>query len=148
MLAFFFGFYFCALGDVFWNAVDKMKHVSLTIAVVLYFVRLSYFDLSSPNFLASIESMSWIFALFGFGYAYLNKPSKLLSYLSQSAYPVYIVHMIFLYWASSLFLPLGLSLEMNFMLIVLFTFAGCFAVYDLIIRRVGFLPPLFGLKRK
>ena len=148
MMAFFFGFYFVALGDVFWNAVDKMKTVSLVIAFALYLVRLVYFEFNSPNFLTSIESMNWIFAVLGFGYKYLNKPSKILSYLSQAVYPVYIIHMIFLYWASSIFLPLDLPLELNLILIVLFTFLGCFVAYDLIIKRIGFIRPLFGLKGK
>jgi peptidoglycan/LPS O-acetylase OafA/YrhL len=148
MLAFSVGFQFIAIGEAFWNAVEKMKFLSLAIAVVLYFVRLFYFEFAAPNYLASIESMSWIFALLGLGYAYLNKPSKLLSYLSQSAYPVYIIHMIFLYAAAYLILPMGYSLGINFILINVFTFASCFVVYDLIIKRTGFLRPLFGLKGK
>jgi len=148
MLAFFFGFLFIAIGDAFWNAVEKTKTTSLIIAFSLYLVRLFYYELNAPNFLTSIESMNWIFALLGFGYKYLNKPSKILSYLSQAAYPVYIIHMIFLYLASFIFLPLNLPLELNLILIILLTFIGCFVTYDLIIKRIGFLRPLFGLKGK
>jgi len=146
MLAFFFGFLFIAIGDAFWNAVEKMKTISLILALALYFIRLFYFELSAPNYLMSIESMNWIFAVLGFGYKYLNKPGKILSYLSQAAYPVYIIHMIFLYLASFIFLPLNISLELKLILIILLTFAGCFVTYDLIIKRIGFLRPLFGLK--
>jgi len=148
MLAFFFGFLFIAIGDAFWNAVEKMKTASLIIAFVLYLIRLFYFELSAPNFLTSIESMNWIFAVLGFGYKYLNKPGKILTYLSQAAYPVYIIHMIFLYLASFIILPLHLPLGLNLILIILFTFTGCFVTYDLIIKRIGLLRPLFGLKRK
>jgi len=148
MLAFFFGFLFIAIGDAFWNAVEKIKTASLIIAFSLYLVRLFYFDLNAPNFLTSIESMNWIFVLLGFGYKYLNKPSKILSYLSQAAYPVYIIHMIFLYLASYILLPLHLPLELNLILIILLTFIGCFVTYDLFIRRIVYLRPLFGLKSK
>jgi hypothetical protein len=146
MLAFFFGFLFIAIGDAFWNAVEKTKTTSLIIAFTLYLIRLFYYDLNAPNFLTSIESMNWIFALFGFGYKYLNKPGKTLSYLSQAAYPVYIIHMIFLYLASFIILPLNLSLELHLILIIILIFIGCFVTYDLIIKRIGFLRPLFGLK--
>lgn len=145
MLAFFFGFIFVAIGESFWNAVVKMRTTSLIIAVVLYLIRLFYFDLSSPNYLSSMESMSWIFAVLGFGNKYLNKPSKLLTYLSQAVYPVYILHMIFLYLGAYLILPLSMPLEINIVLVILFTFAGCFITFE-IIRRIGFLRPLFGLK--
>jgi len=148
MLAFFFGFVFIAIGDAFWDAVEKTKTTSLIIAFALYFIRLFYFELNAPNFLTSIESMNWIFAVLGFGYKYLNKPGKILSYLSQAAYPVYIIHMIFLYLASFVILPLNLSLELNLILIIILTFIGCSATYELIIKRIGFLRPLFGLKRK
>ncbi len=148
MFAFFFGFLFVAIGDAFWNAVDKMKNVSLAIAFSLYLIRLFYFELNGPNYLTSIESMNWIFAIFGFAYKFLNKPSKYLSYLSQSVYPVYIVHMIFLFWGSYLILPLKLSLEINLVLITLFTFIGSFGIYELVIKRIGFIRPLFGLKSK
>jgi hypothetical protein len=148
MLAFFFGFLFITIGDAFWYAVEKTKTTSLIIAIALYLIRLFYYDLSAPNFLTSIESMNWIFALFGFGYKYLNKPGKTLSYLSQAAYPVYIIHMIFLYLASFMLLPLNLPLALKLILIVLLTFIGCFIIYDLIIKRIVFLRPLFGLKRK
>jgi peptidoglycan/LPS O-acetylase OafA/YrhL len=148
MLAFFSGFFFIAIGDAFWNAVVKIKTYSLIIACVLYLVRLFFFELNAPNLLMSIESMNWVFALLGYGYKYLNKPSNILSYLSQAAYPVYIVHMIFLYLASFIFLPLNLPLEINLLMIILLTFIGCFVTYELIIRRIGFLRPLFGLKGK
>ncbi|MGB5895398.1 MAG: hypothetical protein WBG58_14570, partial [Ignavibacteriaceae bacterium] len=124
------------------------KTTSLIIAFSLYLVRLFYYELNAPNLLTSIESMNWIFAVLGFGYKYLNKPGKILSYLSQAAYPVYIIHMIFLYLASFIILPLNLSLELNLIMIILLTFIGCFLSYDLIIKRIGFLRPLFGLKRK
>jgi hypothetical protein len=148
MLAFFFGFLFVAIGNNFWNAVEKMRIISLIIAFGLYLVRLFFYDFTPPQYLASIESMCWIFAVLGFGYRYLNKPSKTLSYLSQAVYPVYIIHMIFLYLATSLILPLDLFIELKLILIISLTFIGCFGTYELIIRRIVFIRPLFGLKSK
>ena len=148
MLAFFFGFIFVAIGDSFWNAVEKMRATSLIIAFSLYLIRLIIFELNAPNYLNSIESMMWIFVLLGYGYKYLNKPSKILSYLTQAAYPVYIIHMIFLYVGAFLFLPLNLPIELNLILIVILTFIGCFLTYELIIKRIVFLRPMFGLKTK
>lgn len=147
MFAFFFGFLFVAIGEAFWNAVDKTKTVSLIVAGSLYFVRLFFFELNNPNYLMAVESMSWIFALFGFGHKYLNKPSRILSYLSQSVYPVYIIHMIFLYLGAYLILPLGLPLGVNLFMIIVFTFITCYGTYE-ILRRVNFIRPMFGLTGK
>ena len=146
LLAFFFGFLCIQSGNSFWKTVLKWRWLFLSGAVILYIVRLVEFDLKAPNYLMAIESNFWIFAVFGFGYRYLNRPSNTLSYLSQGAYPIYIVHMIFLYLGSFIIFPLGIPTFLKFILIITFTGIGCFVMYDLIIRRTRFLRPLFGLK--
>ena len=42
----------------------------------------------------------------------------------------------------------GLPVEVEFPLVVLATFGGCALLHELVIRRIGWLRPLFGLKRK
>ena len=94
----------------------------------------------------AVESNSWILALFGFGYRYLNKPGAALSYLSQAAYPVYIIHMFVLYAGAWVILPLEIPVFLKFIAVVAFTGVFCYLIYEFIIRRVGILRPLFGLK--
>ena len=147
LLAFLFGFCFILSGNTFWRTILKWRWMFLSIAVILFLVRLIEFELKAPNYHTAIESNIWIFAVLGFAYKYLNHPSKILSYLSQGAYPIYIIHMIFLYLASFLIMPLGIPVLLKFILIVAFTGLGCFIMYDLLIKRVSFLRPLFGLKR-
>ncbi|MBN1987027.1 MAG: acyltransferase family protein [Prolixibacteraceae bacterium] len=146
LLAFFFGFLFVYSGKVFWQTVSKWKWLYVGLALILYTIRLLVFETNSPGYLMSIESNCWIFAVFGFGYQYLNKPGKTLSYLSQAAYPVYIIHMFALYAGAMIILPLEMPLFMKFLVITTFTFVLCFLIYEFIIRRIGFLRLLFGLK--
>ena len=146
LLAFLFGFSCIQSGDSFWQLIRKWRWLFLSIGVILFLIRLIEYQLQAPNYLKAIESNMWIFAVFGIGYRYLNHPSKVLSYLSQGAYPIYIIHMIFLYLGSSLIIPLGIPTFVKFILVVAFTAIGCFSVYDLIIKRVRFLRPIFGLK--
>ena len=148
LLAFLFGFIAVFSGEGFWRTVKRWKWVLLLLAIALYVVRLIVFDLLAPNYLKAIESNMWIFSVFGFGYTYLNKQSRTLSYLSQAAYPVYILHMIFLYLGSWLLVPLEMPIYLKLVLVVVLTFTGCFVFYELLIRRVRFLRPLFGLKNK
>ena len=148
LLAFFFGFLFVYSGKSFWQTMLKWRWLYLGLAVGLYAVRFLVFDLRGPGYLMAIESNAWIFALFGFGYKYLNRPSRALSYLSQAAYPVYIIHMFVLYAAAALILPLDLPVTVKFVVIVALTGLACYLIYEFIIRRVGFLRPLFGLKWK
>jgi glucan biosynthesis protein C len=145
-LAFFFGFIFVYSGQTFWQTVLKWRWLYAGLAIILYCTRFVLFGFEAPNYLMAIESNCWIFAVFGFGYRYLNKPSKALSYLSQAAYPVYIIHMFVLYAGALIILPLDIPILLKFIGIVTFTGLACYLIYEFIIRRIGFLRPLFGLK--
>jgi len=148
LLAFLFGFLIIYSDAYFWKSVLKWRWFFLFMGAILFSGRLFYFDLMAPNYLKAIESCFWVFTVFGFGFKYLNHSSKTLSYLSEAAYPVYIIHMIFLYLGSYLILPLNISTFSKFVFIILFTGVGCFALYELLIKRIKFLRPLFGLKLK
>tara|TARA_B100000949_G_scaffold229992_1_gene239713 strand:- start:1514 stop:2605 length:1092 start_codon:yes stop_codon:yes gene_type:complete len=147
-LAFFFGYLFVYSGQHFWDTVKKWRWGYLTLGLVLYAVRYFEFGLEAPGYLMALESNCWIFGVFGLGYRYLNKPSGLLRYLSQAAYPVYIIHMFVMYLGGLLILPLELHPVLQFIGITLFTFAVCYLFYEFLIRRIWFLRPLFGLKGK
>jgi len=146
LLAFLFGFIFVYAGCTFWETVKRWKWILLILAVTLFLVRHFVFELQAPDYYKASESCLWIFGIFGLGYTYLNRQSPTLAYLSQAAYPSYILHMLFLYLGSYLITGLDLIPILKLLLLMLFTLAGCFAVYELIIRRVSFLRPLFGLR--
>jgi glucan biosynthesis protein C len=148
LLAFFFGFCFVLSGNLFWNMIVKWRWVFVSVPIILFILRIAYFKMNTPVYLLVTESDCWIFSVLAFGCKYLNKPSQSLTYLSQAAYPVYIIHMIFLFLGSMLLFPLELDVRIQFILVLLFTFTGCFGLYELIIRRINFVRPLFGLKRK
>ena len=145
LVAFFAGFCCVFSGDAFWKTVMNYRYVLLVIALGLYLVRLLHFELKSPDYLMAIESNFWVFTVFGFGHRYLNKPSNVLSYLSQAAYPIYIIHMVFLYLGSVILFGLELSAWYKFLILILFTNIGCYLLYEFVIRRIVFLRPLFGL---
>ena len=146
LLAFLFGFCFIYAGNSFWHLVRRWNFILLAMAAGLFLIRYFVYDLLAPNALIAVESCCWIFGVLGTGNRYLNRPGRALSYLSQAAYPVYLVHMVFLYLGTLWIIPLSLPSWIEFLGVNLFTFAGCFAAYELLIRRVGFLRPLFGLR--
>ena len=145
-LAFFFGFVLVNSGKKFWQTVLKWRWLYVGLGIILYGIRFVFFGFEAPGYLMAIESNCWIFGVFGFGFKYLNKPSKMLSYLSQAAYPVYIIHMFVLYAGAILILPLEIPILLKFMAIVAFTSLVCYLIYEFIIRRIRILGPFFGLK--
>jgi glucans biosynthesis protein C len=145
LLAFFFGFCFVLSGNAFWNMIGKWRWLFLAVAVIGFGFRQFYLGMGTPSYLLVAESQCWIFSVLAFGHRYLNFSNKALTYLSQAAYPVYILHMVFLYLGSLLIFPLDVALPLQFVLVLVFTFAGCFLSFE-IIKRIKYIRPLFGLK--
>jgi hypothetical protein len=148
MLAFLFGFLIIYSGENFWKTVLKLRWFLISSALTLFLLRYYLFDLKAPDYLLATESVLWIMTAFGFAYRYLNLPGKILSYLSQAAYPVYIIHMVFLYLGSYFIMPLDISAGLKFILIMISTFSGSLLFYEIVIRRITFIRPLFGLKER
>lgn len=146
LLAFFFGFLFMLSGSAFWQTVLKWRWGYFALAAGLFGLRTAVYASEAPGYLMAIELNAWIFWVFGMGYKYLNQPSRFLSYLSAAAYPVYILHMFVLYAGANIILPLEIPAPLQFIAITLFTITGCFLLYELMVKRIGFLRPLFGLK--
>lgn len=147
LLAFFCGFCFVLAGDGFWKMILKYRWMFLLLGISLFTLRFMLMGMKAPGYLLATESQCWIFTMFAFGYKYLNRPGKVLSYLSEAAYPVYILHMIFLFLGSWWIFPLSLPIQLEFVLVLIFTITGCFTAFE-IIKRITILRPLFGLRMK
>jgi glucan biosynthesis protein C len=145
MLAFFFGFCFVLSGNSFRDMILKFRWMFVAVAIILFVIRLLYFKMNTPVYLIVTESHCWIISVLAFGGKYLNRPGKALTYLSQAAYPVYILHMIFLYLGSMWVFKTDLDVRIQFVLVLLITIGGCFLTYE-VIRRIKWIRPLFGLK--
>lgn len=148
MIAFLTGFLCVYSGQNFWKNVTKLRWATLAIAFILYLLRLQGVTSDLLNYLIPVESNLWIYTVFGFGHKYLNRPSKTLAYLSTAAYPIYIIHMFFLYLASWVIFPLDINPFIKLIGATIITFAGCFMVYEFVIRRLYWIRPLFGLKKQ
>lgn len=145
MIAFVFGFLFVLAGQDFWKGIQRIRWILLAVAITLFVTRFIDQPQFAPSYLIAIESVSWVMSVLAFGSKHLNRPSPLLAYLSNAAYPVYIVHMLVLDAASALLFPLAINGWIMYVLALLFTLAGCFAVYE-ICRRINWIRPLLGLK--
>ncbi|WP_394748955.1 acyltransferase family protein [Spongiimicrobium salis] len=148
LLAFFFGFLAVYSGKTFWQTVLKWRWLYIVLGIILFSIRFIVFRTEAPAYLMAIESNCWIFGVFGLAHKYLNRPSSILKYLSKAAYPVYIIHMSALYLGAMLILPLSISALLKFIFVTLFTFFMCYFIYEVLIRRIAFIGPLFGLKWK
>ena len=130
----------------------------LTLPAVLALLTLMQFqwgfgnhpDLSVPQAAMAItRNLALILTmtvLLGYGNRLLNKNTKTLTYLSRAAFPVYILHQTVMMVAAFFVVQWALPVWGKFSLIIVLSFAATLALYELVVRRVGFLKALFGLK--
>ncbi|MCU0467254.1 MAG: acyltransferase family protein [Arcicella sp.] len=146
LLAFFTGFLSMLGGAPVWKMLLQWQWLFTLIAITLFVLRVLQKPTIPTSYLLAIESNCWVFSVVSFAYKYLNKDSKTLNYLKEAAYPVYILHMVFLFLGSILIFPLKIGVILKFISLVIFTLAGSLILFELIIRRFNILRVIFGLK--
>ena len=96
-------------GEPFWKMLLTWRWIFLLVAIILFIKRTMFGAAQPPSFLLAVESNCWIFSVFAFAYKYLNRGNWQLTYLKEAAYPVYILHMAFLFLGAWLLFPLKLA---------------------------------------
>lgn len=139
----------------FWNAVHRALPSVLSLALVLgtalTLARLNRGAMTETGweiyeFARTAYAWSAILSLLGLAQRYLGRPSRALTYMTEAIFPWYILHQTITVMAGYWLTRQGLSVWIEAPAVILTTFAGCALLHELVIRRVGFLRPLFGLK--
>jgi peptidoglycan/LPS O-acetylase OafA/YrhL len=90
----------------------------------------------------------WLVAILGFGRRWLSRSNKLLPYLSEASYPFYILHMPINTIVGYFVIQWPVSIAVKYPVIVVVTILATFAVYEVLVRRMGVIRFLFGMKPK
>jgi glucan biosynthesis protein C len=99
------------------------------------------------NLVYKLSQWTWVLAILAAGHRWLNRDSALLRYANEAAYPFYILHLPVDTLAAYFVVRLDAGVGIKFLLLVVVTTVLTMAVYDLLVKRVGGLRFLFGLKR-
>ena len=138
-----------------WQALAEHRRLYLGIAIAAY-VSLrtqEFWAGEEPNAVVEqlaflsvyVNRWTWIVAIFAYGHAYLNRPSRLLSYCTAAIFPWYILHQTITIIVGAELSRFDLGPVIEPLLVVGGTFAGCALLYEFVIRRIRWLRPLFGL---
>jgi hypothetical protein len=149
--------YFVARDAGFWTEAVRLRWATLACAAAIFGVRMVLVslypgDTPAP---ASIEALalvlrnlymwSMLLTILGWAHARLNRPYRWLPWANENVYPWYILHQSliigFAYWLQ----PLRMHPLLEAVAILSLTVAACWSTTALV-RRVGWLRPLFGLK--
>lgn len=152
-ILFFYGFLLITIQEEFWKVIHRIRFGALAIGlgtftslIVLWHLEDGVLVHFATSFVRSINLWSWIIVLFAFSAIYLNRPSVLLSYCNKAVYPFYILHQTITLLIGYMLMNAEMKWELKFVIMCLGTFFGAWIIYELLIRRIPFLWPLFGLK--
>lgn len=88
----------------------------------------------------------WLLACLGFAGRYLQRPSRLLTYLNGAVYPLFCLHLTIIVALGYVIVPLDWSILTKYLAITTGTIVLSLGGYELVRRRIAWVRPLVGLK--
>ena len=151
-----FGF-LAARSPAIWEGMERLRWPALLAALASWGFLAWYFlfrdDLNNPpealrlfqRVVYAIDQWTAMVAACGFARRLVKADSRARRYLTDAIFPFYIVHQTAIIAFAVWLRPLALPPAIEGLLLLAATAAACVATYELV-RRVGWLRPLFGLK--
>jgi len=138
-----------------WDEIGRQRWPALVLALVGYGVVTAYFshfaEVAPPQWLRqgqrlfyALDQWCAIVAALGFARRWNPADSRMRRYLTEAIFPFYIVHQTAIVLLAHFMKPLGLRPLVEGPLLIGATVATCLLSFE-IIRRVGWMRPLFGL---
>ncbi|WDI30759.1 acyltransferase family protein [Hyphococcus flavus] len=148
--------YFAAKHVRFWTSVDRALPMAAAFVVLIsglrFYLRANHWDyyasvIDGPvaTVLLTLYAWAFIVMLMGAGQRFLNRPSKLLTYLTGAVFCYYILHQSIIVIAGYYLTGLQLGAWPEFMLVTAITVVGCGAGFELF-RRIPGLRIFLGIK--
>jgi glucans biosynthesis protein C len=152
---FYFIYGFLLFSDArFGRAIDKQAWYALVAGVVLlvFFVFKTetnlHLDSSVYHILDVFSRWIWVIALLGLGHRFLNRTNRVLRYLTEATYPIYILHYVILALIGYALAGLNWPVELKYLTILSLAIAATLLAYDLLVKRTNVTRFLFGMKPK
>ena len=137
-----------------WRIIINLRWVSL-LGALLCFCTLIAFWLKFNQYewqdhlegvVATFNQWLWLLAVLAWSAKLLNHPRSWLSYANNCVYPWYILHQTLTITAAYFLAKLSLGGPIEFVIVLLVTLVGCWAITEYVIRRQKWLKFLFGMK--
>jgi len=143
------------------RAVQRARYATLAIGIASFAAlkilwpsigddpsSLSLSDAIGWSTLAGINVLAWVLTITGFATRLLTRSTPVLTYLTEAAMPVYLLHQTLIVYAVYHLGHVHWMLGAKIFMTVAFALMGSLAVYELVIRRSRLLRPLFGVKER
>jgi surface polysaccharide O-acyltransferase-like enzyme len=154
---FYFIYGFIIFSDArFGRAIDKQAWYALGAGVVLLVLFVYMDETKTQNaFYNSVSGILdvfsrwiWVIAFLGLGHRFLNWTNRVLHYLSEAIYPLYILHYLILGLIGYYIAGLSWPVELKYLTILSLTVAATLLAYEFLVKRTNVTRFLFGMKPK
>ncbi|MBC7469220.1 MAG: acyltransferase family protein [Ramlibacter sp.] len=139
----------------FWAEATRLRRRTLVLALLMLAALLGLRTLGAfqapagqqgLRLLADFYLWNAVLSIFGWAHLKLDRPWRWLPWANESVYPWYVLHqsviIVLIVWLA----PLDLGPVLEPALLLAGTVLGCWGITG-VVRRTGWLRPLFGLKR-
>ena len=159
LLFFVYGYLLC-MDDRFWSAIEKQGKWAFIVGTALVGVYLIvHFTAGLPPrgnnpgytlFVAVRALVAWLFviAALSFGRKFLRFSKPALKYANEAVLPAYVLHQTVIVVLGYYVVQWQAGMMTKYFLISLLSVAITMVLYDLFVRRIGFLRFLFGMRAK
>ena len=152
LLVFLYG-YLLMTDERYQKAIDRDWVMMLFLAVLFEVLRQVWRPAFAEGSLAwwlralamQLNRWVWVLAILGVGHLILNRGGKVLNYLSEAAYPFYILHFLILTVVTLFIVQMDAPVMVKYLLIISITYGITFLVYE-VLRRVSPFRFLLGMK--
>jgi hypothetical protein len=142
--------YWMGIDAGLWRELERLRGWALALAVGFVAAYLALRAAGAEAWLLrglrAFYLWTAIAAILGFARRHLDRPWPWLHWANESVYPWYMLHQTLIVAGAVLLARWRLGPVLEPVLLVAFTVGGCWVLTDGLIRRVGWLRPLFGLK--
>jgi len=134
------------------RAAEREWRRAVVIGMAAYAGMLAASSLGAPRAagrgLSAVVGFSLVVALVGFASQRLRFSNRALAWLAPSAFPVYILHQTAVVLVAFAVVPLDLGITAKYGLVLTGSVGATLAAYELVVRRLPLLWPLFGMKSR
>ena len=139
-----------------WAEFARLRRRALSLALGLFALYAALVALVPDDVPAWLQGSVWLLrniyiwaalcAILGWSRAWLDRPFRWLPWANEAVYPWYVLHQSLIVLLAYWLIPLRLGPVLEPVAVLGGTIAGCWLLHALLIRRVAWLRPLFGLR--
>jgi glucan biosynthesis protein C len=150
--------YMLAFDPGYTSALERQRYITLILGILatglMFFFRpdisgLGRFGAYTLSMLVrSLNSWFWLMTFLGFGARYLNFNNGFLKYARVAVLPFYILHQTVIVTIGFYIAKWEMNVLVKYFILAGLAFVSVMAIYDLLVKRIGVLRFLFGMKAK